>query len=48
MITGQRIYECLGHDWRLPLWDNDYLDFWETVPLRFKAGQRLYNEMLHE
>ena len=48
VITGQRIYEFLGHDWRLPLWDNDYLDFWETVPLRFKAGQRLYNEMLRD
>ena len=48
VITGQRIYECLGHDWRLPLWDNDYLDFWESVPLRFKAGQRLYNAMLRD
>ena len=48
VITGQRIYEFLGHDWRLPLWDNDYLDFWESVPLRFKAGQRLYNAMLRD
>jgi asparagine synthase (glutamine-hydrolysing) len=48
VISGQRIYEFLGHDWRLPLWDNDYLDFWEAVPLRFKAGQKLYNEMLRE
>ncbi len=33
VITGQRIYEFLGHEWRLPLWDNDYLQFWEGVPL---------------
>ena len=46
VITGQRIYECLGHDWRLPLWDNDYLQFWERVQLAEKAGQGLYARML--
>jgi asparagine synthase (glutamine-hydrolysing) len=46
VITGQRIYEFLGHEWRLPLWDNDYLDFWEGVPLAEKAGQGLYARML--
>lgn len=46
VITGQRIYEFLGHEWRLPLWDSDYLRFWEGVPLREKAGQSLYARML--
>ncbi|MGE3986826.1 asparagine synthase-related protein [Pseudorhodoplanes sp.] len=46
VITGQRIYEFLGHDWRLPLWDNDYLRFWEGVPLAEKIGQGLYARML--
>lgn len=47
VISGQRIYEYAGHDWRLPLWDCAYLDFWRTVPLRAKAGQSLYRAMLH-
>lgn len=47
VITGQRIYEFLGHVWRLPLWDNAYLRFWEGVPLAEKAGQALYARMLH-
>jgi asparagine synthase (glutamine-hydrolysing) len=46
VITGQRIYEFLGHEWRLPLWDKTYLDFFEKVPLAHKVGQRLYAEML--
>ena len=46
VITGQRIYEYLGHDWRLPLWDKAYLDFFEAMPLTGKANQRLYADML--
>lgn len=46
VITGQRIYEFLGHDWRLPLWDNAFLRFWEGVPLAEKANQALYARML--
>ena len=48
VVTGQRIYEFLGHEWRLPLWDKAYLDFFEDVPLDGKAGQRLYADMLTE
>ena len=48
VITGQRIYEFLGHEWRLPLWDKVYLDFFEGVPLEGKVGQRLYADMLTE
>lgn len=46
VVTGQRIYEFLGHEWRLPLWAKSYLDFWEAVPLAGKAEQSLYASML--
>lgn len=46
VITGQRIYDFLGHEWRLPLWDNSYLRFWEGVPLAEKANQSLYARTL--
>jgi asparagine synthase (glutamine-hydrolysing) len=46
VVTGQRIYEFLGHAWRLPLWDNAYLRFWEGVPLEEKVNQNLYARML--
>ena len=46
VINGQRIYEHLGHEWRLPLWDRTLLDFFEAIPLEGKAGQKLYAETL--
>ncbi|NKB55279.1 MAG: hypothetical protein GKS00_02985 [Alphaproteobacteria bacterium] len=48
VITGERIYEFLGHDWRLPLWDNEYLDFWQGISVSMKAGQKLYRQMLEQ
>lgn len=46
VITGQRSYEFLGYEWRLPLWDDDYLYFWQTVPYHLKRKQYLYRFML--
>ncbi len=46
VIGGQRIYEFLDHEWRMPLWDNPLLDFFEMMPREAKIGQRLYIETL--
>ena len=46
VVTGQRVYEFYNYEWRLPLWDNEYLNFWQKVPAEFKENQKLYIEML--
>lgn len=46
VIHGQRVYEYYGYDWRLPLWDDEYLNFWRKIPLDYKLNQKLYVEML--
>ena len=48
VIARQRLYEYLGLEWRLPLWSRSYLDFWQTVPLELKRGQKLYADMLRK
>lgn len=46
VVNGVRAYDYLGLDWRLPLWDREYLDFWSQMPLEFKVDQKLYRDML--
>jgi len=46
VISGQRSYEFYGYEWRLPLWDDEYLNFWSKIPLDYKKDQKLYLDML--
>lgn len=46
VISGQRIYEFYDYDWKLPLWDDEYIFFWKKVPSKFKYKQMMYLDML--
>ncbi len=42
----QRSYEFFDYEWRLPLWDPIFMDFWEGVPLHLKKNQNMYANVL--
>lgn len=46
VVNGQRSYDYVGLQWRLPLWDRELFNFWRKVPYRFKIGQSLYKAYL--
>lgn len=46
VLNGQRVYEYMDLDWRIPLWDRAYLDFWAQAPLTAKKGESLYRTVL--
>jgi len=48
VVSGQRVYEFYGYDWRLPLWDGVYCDLFERMPLSAKINQSLFREVLDE
>ena len=48
VIKRQKIYDFFSLSWALPLWDVDFMSFWERVPLQHKQRQNLFVEMLHE
>lgn len=37
-----RVYEFLGYEWRLPLWDNEMMSYWSKIPVNLRVGRNLY------
>lgn len=49
MVThAQKIYDYFGFDWRLPLWDKDIMDFFETLPWHLKFGRKLFRDYVRD
>lgn len=46
VVNGQRVYEWFGHDWRLPLWHDELMFFWQNIPWDKRAGQGLHKRFL--
>jgi asparagine synthase (glutamine-hydrolysing) len=44
IVNSMRVYESFGHEWRLPLFDHELMDFWSRVPIEGRIGRRLYFE----
>jgi len=42
IVNSVRVYEFWGHNWWLPLWDAEMMEFWAGVPLELRKEQQLY------
>jgi len=42
VVNAQRAYEYFRVNWKLPFWDKELMEFWSTVPLDLRAGQKLH------
>lgn len=48
VVNGQKAYDFFGYDWRLPLWDKELMDFYETMPWHLKYQQNLFKSYLKD
>lgn len=39
--------DCMGIEWRLPLWDHEFVDFWLSVPYHLRYDRNLYYQYVH-
>lgn len=48
VVNSNRVYEFFGMEWRMPLWDNEFIDFWYTVDNDLRRDTYLYQKYLFE
>jgi asparagine synthase (glutamine-hydrolysing) len=48
ICNSVRAYESFDHEWRLPLFDHELMDFWARVPAPLRVGRKLYFEFARE
>ncbi|NQT06192.1 MAG: hypothetical protein HQ575_01480 [Candidatus Omnitrophica bacterium] len=46
IVNSVRVYDFWGYDWRLPLWDVEFMDFWKDMLYGFKLNKKLYTRYL--
>ena len=42
ICNSVRVYEFFSYDWWMPLWDGQFMAFWESVPLRLRKNRYWY------
>jgi asparagine synthase (glutamine-hydrolysing) len=42
IVNSVRVYEFFGYTWWMPLWDNELIDFFSKIPLKFRINEYLY------
>jgi asparagine synthase (glutamine-hydrolysing) len=48
IVNAVRPYEFFGYEWRMPLWDNELMEYWYKVPNEMRIDNRLYNDFLFD
>lgn len=48
VVNTVRTYEYFGHEWRLPLWDRELIEWWYRIPVNHRVNSRLYHRFLFE
>lgn len=42
IVNSVRVYDFWDFDWWMPLWDADFMRFWQGVPLELRLNKRWY------
>jgi asparagine synthase (glutamine-hydrolysing) len=48
IVNANRVYEYFGYEHRLPLWDDDLVDFFRKLPFHYKINSILYFKVIIE
>jgi asparagine synthase (glutamine-hydrolysing) len=46
VVNSLRVYEFFDLEWRMPLWDNELIEYWYKIPVESRIGDTLYDRFL--
>lgn len=46
IVNAVRVYEFFGHDWWMPWWDREFVDFFARLPIHHKRDKRFYDRFV--
>lgn len=44
ICNSVRVYDFFDYEWRMPLWDNEIIEFWSKINIINRIGRKLYFE----
>ena len=48
VINSNRVYEFFGMEWRMPLWDNEFIEFFYNLDYKYRENCKFYINYLFE
>lgn len=48
LINSAHVFTYFGLEVRLPLFNNEFFEFWRTVPAKYRKNKKLYDKILSE
>jgi len=47
-IPRKHIYEYWDYEWWMPLWDREFVGFWNRLPIEFKFNKQIFRDYVEE
>ncbi len=48
IVNSLRVYEYHGYQWRMPLWDDNLINYWYQIPNNLRINNALFNGFLFD
>ena len=48
IVNSARLYSFFNYEFRMPLWDKQFITFFKALPLKYKNYKILYNKLLQD
>jgi len=48
IVNSVRVYEFFNYEWRIPLWDNEFMEFWQRIPVSQRMHRKLFQQYIQK